>query len=538
MSLHSRLRSTWRALWSPSLAADMEDEFREHIAQRAADLESRGLPAGAALRQARLEFGSVQRYREEGRAARGLNVLDELAQDVSYGVRVLRRSPLFSVVAILTLAVGVGATTAVFSAVRGVLLRPLPYPDADALVVPRTLDVESGDDWATSLADYEMWRDADVFAHVGVFQEYEANLAGLDAPERVDAVEVSHGFFEALGVTPALGSLFSTEDYTFGSAPRVIISHAFWQRRFGGDSNVLGATVRIGGTPYELIGVLPAGRGYPAYADVWAPAQMTPSQFESSRRFDNYVFRAIARLAPARGLDATRERLATLAADVSRREPVTRSGVTVTAVPLTRHMVGQSTTRALWVFLAGVALVLLIGCVNLANLLLARAATRVREIAIRGSIGATRARIARQFLTESVLLGIAGGAAGMVIAWFGTRTLVQLAPSNTPRLDDVRMDLAVLAFAFATSLAATLIFGLVPALRASRQSAAAALVASDRRATIGPRGRRERNVLLAAELALSLVLLIGAGLQLRSFARLQTTDPGFAVADLLTFSVS
>jgi putative ABC transport system permease protein len=537
MSWFARVLSSWRGVRDASLMQDMDEEFRDHIARRAADLERDGMTAADAMRAARLEFGSTDRYREEGRESRGLRLLDAVVQDVRYGARMLRRTPLFSAVAILTLAIGVGATTAIFSAVRGVLLRPLPYPEPEQIVVPRSLSLENGDEWSITYGDYEIWRREDVFEHVAVFDELELNVSGIDTPERIDAVRVTDGFFAALGVEPVLGRTFSPEDYDLSIVRRVVISDGFWQRRFGGARDVIGRTVRMGGAPFEIIGVLPARGGYPAQADLWVPLRMGPAMLESVRRMDNFIFSGIARLAPGRSLEATRLRLAQLAEVVARDVPVTRANVSVTAQPLNRYVVGESTSRALWVFLAAVGLVLLIGCVNVANLLLARAATRGRELGIRGSIGASRGRITRQLFTESLLLGVIGGVAGAVLAYFGTRALITIAPPGVPRIEEVRVDMSVLLFALAVSLAATIIFGLAPALRAARQPMATSLLDGDRRSTTGVRGRRERNVLVAAELALSLVLLVGAGLQLRSLAQLRNTDPGFDTAELLTFSM-
>lgn len=538
MSLVSRLRSTLRAMrGSQRLRREMENEFRDHIARRTADLTRGGMPRDEAVRVARLEFGSVERYVEEGREARGLRVVDELWQDGRYGVRILLHAPLFTAVAVLTLAIGVGGTTAIYSAVRGVLLRPLPYPESERLVVPRTRDALTGEQWSISLVDYDTWRRDGVFEHVAVYSALELNAAGMDAPERLDAVQVSADFFDVLGVQPQLGRTFEEEEHSASIPGQVIISHGLWQRRFGGAADVLERTLTLRGRSYDIIGVLPARMAYPAYGEVWVPF-LFPDQLAMSRLADNYVYGAIARLSRGRTLHATRERLAELAQTIERENPVTRANVTITAVPLVSYTVGSNTSRTLWVFLAAVGLVLLIGCVNLANLLLARSATRGRELAIRGSIGASRGRLVRQLFTESLLLGIAGGLVGIAIAWSTTRALVAIAPASTPRLGEIRIDTGVMMFALAISLGATLLFGLVPALRTVRASLTTSLAASDRRVAGSVRGRRARHVLVAAQLALCVVLLAGAGLQLRSLGQLRSTDPGFDTRALLTFSLS
>ena len=539
MGLLTRLRSTWRALGrSARMRDEIEEEFRDHMARRTADLAGRGVPREEAARTARLEFGSVDRYVEEGREARGLRAMDELWQDARYGVRILRRAPLFTAVAILTLAIGVGATTSMYSAVRGVLLRPLPYPESERLVVPRSRDVQTGEDWSISLVDYDEWQRDGVFEHVAVYSEIELNAAGMDAPERLDAVQVSDEFFDVLGVRPQLGRTFVEEDHGATSPSSVVISHGLWQRRFGGAADVLERTLRLRGQSYDIIGVLPATGAFPEYADVWVPFLFGSTQLEANRRPDNYVYAGIARLARGRTLAATRERLALLAKEVEQENPVTRANVTITAVELDSFLVGANRSRTLWVFLAAVALVLLIGCVNLANLLLARSATRAHELAIRGSIGASRARLVRQLFTESLLLGTAGGVVGIAIAWGTTRALIGIAPASTPRLAEVRIDTGVMVFALVVSVAATLVFGLVPALRSAHASITARLAASDRRSAGSVRGRRERHVLVGAQLALCVVLLAGAGLQLRSLGQLRSTDPGFDTRALLTFSLA
>jgi putative ABC transport system permease protein len=464
--------------------------------------------------------------------------LSELANDVRYGARQLRRAPGFAAVAILTLGLGIGATTAIFSVVRGVLLRPLPYPAAERLVVPRSVDLASGNRWNVTYADYQDWRSAGVFSHVALYQPTNVNLGGEGPPERIEGARVTEDFFATLGVTPTLGRTLRPDEFVIGSPRRAVISYGLWQRRFGGDPAIVGRPIRVTGVPVEVVGVMPRDMGFPSTAEIWFPVKIPPEAAADYERRDNYVFSGIARLAPGQTIEQTRSRLATLAARIARELPATRANVSVTATPLVAWMVGETMTRALWVFFGAVFFVLLIACVNVANLLMSRAATRGRELAVRASIGASRARLVRQLLTESLVLALAGGALGFGLAWLGVRVLVALAPADLPRSAEIGIDPLVLLFAAGVSIAAAVVFGLLPALRGSREDAAAVLNESDRRTTTGVHGRHRRQLLVATELALSMVLLVGAGLLLRSFDRLRATDPGVRTDHLLTFSLS
>ncbi|HET7584214.1 MAG TPA: ABC transporter permease [Gemmatimonadaceae bacterium] len=539
-------RDAERALFRPSVRREVNDELEFHIAMRVRELVAAGMDEATARAEARKRFGDMGRVaaecqrlgQERERETRRAEYLSELVQDIRYGARQLRRAPGFALVAILTLALGIGATTSIFSVVRGVLLRAMPYPDADRVVVPQSRNLEDGSEWSLTYADYQDWRRAHVFAHVAVFQEVNFNIAGDGPAERIPSAQVSDEFFDVLGVTPVLGRVLRPDEFALGTPPRAVISYGLWQRRYGGARDVVGRIMHVTGVPVEIVGVLPRGTEYPAGAEMWLPSRRSPRSAVDDARRDNFVWNGVARLAPGRTLQDTRNRLAALAAIVAREEPAIRSKVTVTAVPLNEYVVGQTTTRTLWVFLAAVGLVLLVACVNVANLLMARSAARGRELAVRASVGASRARLARQLLTESLVLALVGGAAGVALAYGGVRALVAFAPPGLPRVEEIALDPVVLAFALGVSVASALIFGLVPALRAARRGQAATLHESDRRSTGGVRGRRARDLLVAAELALSLVLLVGAGLLVRSFDRLRATDPGFRTDHLLTFSLS
>jgi putative ABC transport system permease protein len=318
----------------------------------------------------------------------------------------------------------------------------------------------------------------------------------------------------------------------------MVVSHELWSRQLGADPSVLGRTLRIGGVPREVVGVLPPGKAFPFDARAWVPLRIDPVDRPDYERRDNYIFGSIARLKTYRTLEETRAHLAALASRVAGDEPRTREGVSVTAVPLLDFVVGDELPRALWLFMAAVVLVLLIGCFNMANLLLGRAATRRREFAIRGAVGAGRGRLVRQLLAESLVLALAGGLVGVVLAAAGVRILVAMAPQDIPRLDGVSLDAAALGFALATCVTSAFVFGLAPAATLASGRLAGALGDGDWRSTAGARGRRARNLLASAEVALSLMLLVGAGLLLSSLRHLGKVDPGFDRKGVLTFALS
>jgi predicted permease len=530
----------------PRVRDEVSEELAFHLEMRTRELMRGGMEEAAARAEAASRFGNLsgvasecRRLGEEReRVMRRTEYLSELWNDVRYGARQLRRAPGFATVAILTLGLGIGATTAIFSAVRGVLLRPLPYPAAERLVVPRSINLASGDRWNVTYADYQDWQSAGVFSHVALYQPTNVNLGGEGPPERVEGARVTEDFFATVGVAPTLGRTLRPDEFNAGSPRRAVISFGLWQRRFGADPSIVGQSIRVTGVPVEVVGVMPRDMGFPSTTEIWFPVKIRPEDVADFERRDNYVFGGIARLAPGRSIEQTRSRLATLAAQVARELPATRANISVTVTPLVAWMVGETMTRALWIFFGAVVLVLLIACVNVANLLLSRAAARGRELAVRASIGASRERLLRQLLTESLVLALAGGALGLGLAWLGVRVLVALAPAELPRSAEIGIDPLVLLFAAGVSIAAAMMFGLLPALRGSREDAAAVLNESDRRTTSSVRGRQRRQLLVATELALSMVLLVGAGLLLRSFDRLRATNPGVRTDHLLTFSLS
>lgn len=517
---------------------EMDDEMRFHLEMEIAERMAAGASPAEARRAALLAFGGVERWKEAGRDARGVRPLQDLTQDFRYAVRVLAKTPAFTAVAVITIALGIGATTAIFSGVEGILLRPLPWPAADRLVVPQTMRRSTGDTWGVTWADLADWRDARIFERVAVYQATSVNLTGDGDPERLPAVRVTDGFHDVLETQPALGRLFRADDFDPANPLTVVISHALWQRRFGGARDVLGRVVSTSGNQAEIIGVMPAELQYPGFAELWFPVRITADNREDYAERDNFAFQGIGRLAAGKSIETTRAELDVVSRRIEAETPQEREGVTVTVGPLAASIVGDVTARTLWILLGAVAFILLIACVNVANLLLSRATVRRREFAVRAALGAGRLRLVRQYLAESLVLGALGGALGVALAYWGTQALVVLAPRNTPRVENIAVNGTVLLVALALSVLSALLFGLAPALRSTKARPLAALGEGDTRSTGGVWTRRGRNALLVGELALSLVLLTGAGLLVRSLSHLRAAEPGFEPSGLLSFQLS
>ncbi|UCC84256.1 MAG: ABC transporter permease [Gemmatimonadota bacterium] len=462
-----------------------------------------------------------------------------LLLDIRHGLRLLYKRIGFTAVALLTIGVGVAATTTVFSVIEGTLLRPWPFPGSERLVVPLATRPAQGRVWGSvNYGDYEDWREAGVFEHVAVSFSGSVDLAdGSGDPERIRATQFSEDYFATLGVAPTLGRLPAAEEHGRGAPLVALLSYGLWQSRFGGDREVVGRTVRLNGEPVTVIGVMPAELDV-LQTPLFVPLRQSPRALENWRDRDNYMFAALGRLRPGQTIDEARVHLQTIAARIEREWPQLREGISADLVPLSQRVIGDEVRTILWVMLGAVAFVLLIGCVNLANLLLARATGRGREVAIRTAMGAGRGRLIRQLLSESVVLALAGGILGVLLSVGGIRILVALAPADVPRIDGVGLNTMVLAFALLVSLASALIFGLLPALRATSLGPARALADAAFGSTRGQRGRRTLGALVAAELALAVVLLAGAGLMLRSVAGLRDVDPGIEVENMLTFKLT
>ena len=517
---------------------EMNDEMRFHLEMDVAERVAAGATPEQARREALLAFGGVERWKEEGRDARGVRPLQDMGQDFRYAVRVLAKTPVFTAVAIATIALGIGATTAIFSALEAIVLRPLPWRESDRLVVPLTMRRATGETWNVTWADLADWQQAGIYEHVAVFRGTTVNITGDGDPERLAGAQVTDEFFDVLGMTAALGRFFRADEYDPSAPLTAVISHSLWQRRFGGEPGVIGRTVRVGGNQAEIVGVMPQELRYPRNADVWFPLRVFPEMRAEFSERDNFIFQGIARLAPGKSLESVRAELDIIARRIEAEAPSERLGVGLTAVALSDEMVGDNTALTLWILLGAVGFILLIACVNVANLLLSRATVRRREFALRAALGAGRLRLVRQYLAESLVLGLTGGAIGIGLAHWGTRALVALAPRNTPRVENIELNPTVLALALVLSVLCALLFGLAPALQSTSGKPLAALGEGDGRTTGGLWTRRGRAALLVGELALSLILLTGAGLLLRSLSHLHDAEPGFEPGGLISFQLS
>jgi putative ABC transport system permease protein len=455
--------------------------------------------------------------------------------DIRYAIRMLAKSPAFTFIAVLTLALAIGANTAMFSVVDAVLLRPLPYPHSEQLVqvfgTQRTLA-----EAPTSPANFLEWRtENQVFSRIATWIGQGFNLSGTDKPERVVGARVSTDMFQLLGVQPSLGRDFTAEEDGDGGNRVVILSYEFWQHRFAGDPNAVGQTITLSDQSYTVIGVMPRGFAFPSpRAQIWTP--MAFNAAERATRDTNYID-VVARLKPGVSLEQAQAKMTAVAQSQAQRYPETNVGIGIKVVSLQEHMVGNA--RPMLVVLFGaVVFVLLIACANVANLLLARATARHREMAIRGALGASRSRVVRLLLTESFLLAIVGGALGLLLAIWSLDLLVSLKPANLPRLAEIGVNRTVFLFTAAVSVITGVLFGLAPAWNVSKTDLNEGLKEGGRSGSDGPRRQRMRALLVISEVALSLVLLIGAGLMIRSFARLLAVDPGFKTDHVLTAFVS
>jgi putative ABC transport system permease protein len=461
--------------------------------------------------------------------------MQTLWQDLRYGARMLLKRPGFTFVAVITLALGIGANTAIFSVVNAVLLRPLPYNEADRLVYLRERHPQY-EEMSISYPDFADWRARNrVFESIGVYNFGSYNLTGAGEPERLQAAQGSADLFAALRARAALGRLFTNEEDRPGGPPVVVLSHELWQRRFGGASNILNQSLTLDDRPYTVIGVLPPDFRIERRVGLWVPVGQLAAQPSWQERGNHPGLRGVARLKAGVTLEQARADLDAIAAQLEEQYPDSNKHVRARIIPLLENYV-RDVRRALWVLLGAVGLVLLIACANVANLLLARAATRRHEMAVRAALGAGRWRVVRQMLTESLLLAVVGGALGLLLAEWGVDLILAFGRDSIPRADEIGLDNRVLVFTLAVSALTGVIFGLAPALQSSRADMQEALREATRGATGGR--HRLRQALVVAEVALTLVLLIGAGLLIRSFYRLQEVNPGFVDEHALSFRAS
>jgi putative ABC transport system permease protein len=461
--------------------------------------------------------------------------METLWQDIKYGARMLARKPGFTIVAVLTLALGIGANTAIFSVVNSVLFQPLPYKNPERLVRLYENKLPQWNSFSVSPQNADDWRKQNtVFESLAPYSFQAANLTGGETPQRVDTLWVPPGFFQLLGASPLIGRTFLEDEDLPGQRDVVVLGYGFWQRTFGGRESVLNESILLNGTPTTVIGVMPPGFQYPdSDYELWVPYPRDPA--EMGRRGQHFLG-VIARLKPGVTFDQAQAGMDSIATGLAAEYPETNTGWGVTLVPLHEWAVSdvKSTLLVLW---GAVGFVVLIACANVANLLLARATSREKEVAIRAALGAGRTRIVRQLLTENILLATLGGTLGMLLAYGGMQPLLAMSGDSLPRAEEVALDSTVLLFALGLSLFPGILFGLLPAWQATRGELNNSLREGGRRSS-GTGSIRLRGVLIISEVALALVLLVGAGLMIRSLSSLIQMDPGFDPYNLLTFRVS
>ncbi len=521
---------------------ELSKELRFHLDRQTEEYIAAGMTPEDARRAALRRIGGLTQIEEECRDMRRTNWIDSLWQDLRYSLRALSGSPGFFAIMVATLTLAIGANSAIFSVIDGVLLRKLPYPDQNR-IVRFFLTSASYPRFPINPFDFQDFRARNrLFESMAIMSRSDLQLSGAGEPQRLTGFRVSAGYFRVIGVEPARGREFSVNDERPKNERVAILSDRIWRTRFGADLNILGKTIRLDARPFTVVGVMPARMQHPGNeyrpvpygdtVDVWWPFTF---EGDPSDRGSHYT-EGIGRVKPGVTVEQASAEMNALMAQLANEHPGDRDW-RVLVVPLYREIVGAN-QRMLLVLLGAVGLVLLIACANAANLLLARATGRQREMAVRAALGAARGRLIRQMLTESLLISVLGGVCGTLLAILGTQALVKLLPPTFPRAQDIHMDLGVFAFTLGIALVTGVVFGLVPALQVSRTDLQQSLRESGRSTTGGARQLRLRNWLVIAEVSLACVLLIGAGLMLRSFVNLMRSDPGFRPEHVLTAAIS
>jgi len=524
---------------------ELSEEIRAHLDEKVEELVARGMARGDAEAAARREFGNVTLMEEEGRDVWRWLSMENLLADMRYGLRMLRHNPVFTLMGLLTIAIGIGANAAVFSVLNSVLLKPLNYRDSEKLVF-----LHQTAPGAAGLADFEnglllspsMYftyvENNRTFQALGVWDTGTANVTGLAEPEQVRIVDVSDGVLQALGVAPKVGRWLSAADQIPNGPARVMLSYGYWQRRFGGDRNVIGRNVDVDSKPREIVGVMP--QGFRVVDDDFD--LIGAFQFDRGKLIlAGFGFHGLARLKPG-------VTIAQANADITRMLPIWMDSFTngpgsnphvyelwrITPMlrPLKQEVVGN-VSEALWVVMGTVGLVMLIACANVTNLLLVRVEARQQELAVRAALGAGWQRIVSGLLVESVMLGLMGGVVGVGLAYAGVRLLAAVGPANLPRLNEIAIDVRTLGFAFVISVLSGLLFGLIPAMKYAGPQVSVALRSAGRSISVSRERHRARNLLVVGQVAMALVLLVCAGLMIRTFEALRTVDPGFTDAQHL-----
>lgn len=532
--LFDRLRGAWlwvrTSLWPDRAWKDLDDEVRFHIQMEADRLRRGGLSPKEARRRAMILFGGVDRFKERTREARGTKLVEDAMQDLKYGIRMIFKNPMFSAVAIMTLALGIGANTAIYTVVEAVLLEPLPFEDPGELTLLWTKNEEQNQQkYMVSPMDFDDWRTMNAtFESMAAYWPTTGTVTEVDGnPTRVRAVYTTEDFFDVMGAEAFAGRTFRSEDGPGGTAV-AILSHGFWQRRFGGDPSIVGRTMILDGGPIEVIGVVRPEHTFPDDTDVWL--NMTWSM-QIQSRLARWMS-AVGRLSEGRDLSAARADMVGVATRIEQANPDSNRGWTVTMESLQDEMVGDTRT-ALLLLLGATGLILVIACANVANLLLSRSEVRAREIAVRVAFGAGRGRLVRQLTTESLVLAGAGALLGLGLAQLGVRVLLGLAPVTLPRSDAIGVDGTVLGVVGGVSLLTGVLFGLAPIVRLLR-SEVHTTIRDGARSTTSTSRHRIQNAFVVVQFAMALMLVVGSGLLVRSFDNLRAVDTGFAPAGVLT----
>ncbi|HET9321991.1 MAG TPA: ABC transporter permease, partial [Bryobacteraceae bacterium] len=538
MQLLSRLASLRRNLFArPRLERDLDDELRAIVDQLTDEKRMAGMGVGEARRAALIELGGLEQVKEEVRQVRTGQMLEEFVRDLRYGIRTLRKNAAFTAVAVLALALGIGANTAMFSVAYGILLRPLPYADAGRVAVvymryfPR--DFAFG---TMCMRDYLMWKENNhAFEDPSLFSGLLMDIGGKEGvPEQVQGASVTAGFFSTLNVRPLIGRIFATGEDKPATGSLAVLSESIWRRRFAASSGVLGQTILVNGAPSTVIGVMPGVFRFPGrQTEVWTNLLLTPPA-----RYGPWFYRGVARLKRGVTLQQAQAEINNIGLRMMQQNSYYKR-LTLPLLGLREAILGSTPKPAILVLAGAVGLVLLIAVVNVANLMLARATVREREMALRLSLGASRGRLVRQLLTESVLLALMGGAAGLALAWGGIELIRAWNPGDLPLIDSVRLDGGALAFMVLVSMLTGVLFGLAPALESARADLNSTIKEGGRTGESRARGRT-RAALVVCEIAISLMLLVGAGLLLRSFANLQRVTGGFSTPprQILTMLIS
>jgi putative ABC transport system permease protein len=530
-----RLRSLARR---KQVESELDDELRFHVDHQAEKHQAAGATNNEALRRARLELGGMDRAKEESRDARGTRPLEDLVLDIRYGLRMLRKSPGFTAVAVLTLALGIGANTAIFSVVDAVMLRVVPYPQPDRIAAVIEYAKQFGTislDWP----DFTDWQSQNqVFDAMAAYQFDGTNLTGSGEPLRLSVMRVSASFFTITGYQPPIGRDIADSDDRVGAVPTVMLTNAFWRTHFGSDPSIVGKSLTLGGQSYAVIGVLPADFWVREPADIVVPIALSASDPDWQDRGEHPGIRVMARLKPDVTLAQAAANMMAVAWHLESQYRKTNSGETAIVRRFRDVVVGDNLHSTLFVLLAAVGFVLLIACANVGNLLLARSSFRQREMAVRAALGASRKRLIAQAITESMLLSFAGGIVGLLFGMAGIQPVLRLAPQDINGIQNIHLSLTVFALVAAISILAGVLFGVIPAWQISRPDVLEVVRQSSRTASASRSSARVRSSVLIAEVAVALVLSAGAGLMVRSIIRVESAPVGFQPENLLTLNVS